>query len=119
MSTHTGTAGSPAADRGEARDLSYGLGGIADSWGLLLALGLFMAALGVIMLAWPGATLVVLAVTFAISLIVGGLYQIAAAFAPDLDGGARALQVVIGALSVLAGVLCLRAPLPDVGRPPR
>jgi uncharacterized membrane protein HdeD (DUF308 family) len=112
MSTHTaGTAGGPAADRGEPKDLSYGLGGIADSWGLLLALGLFMAALGVIMLVWPGATLVVLAVTFAISLLVGGLYHIAGAFAPGMDGGARALEVVIGALSVLAGVLCLRAPL--------
>lgn len=108
MSSHTESADAPTGDR---NDLSSGLAGMADNWGLLLAVGLFMGALGVIMLVWPGATLVVLAVTFAISLFVSGIYYIVGAFTPDTDGGARALQIVIGALSVLAGLLCLRSPL--------
>lgn len=84
---------------------------LAASWGLVLAVGVFMAALGVVMLAWPGVTLTVLAIMFAIALFGTGIHHIVAVFAPGVGAGTRVLDAVMGALSILAGLLCLRSPL--------
>ncbi|MEV6424570.1 HdeD family acid-resistance protein [Streptomyces sp. NPDC051662] len=77
-------------------------------WIILLAAGIAAIALGVCILAWPGATLVVVGVLFGIYLLVNGVFQLAGAFGAHVPGGMRALHFVTGALSVLLGLLCFR-----------
>ena len=85
---------------------------LADHWGLVLAYGAVTIALGFVLALWPETSLVVLAVLLAIQLIVSGGMRIVAAVArSELDGGMRALLGLAGALGVLVGLLCLRAPL--------
>jgi uncharacterized membrane protein HdeD (DUF308 family) len=81
-------------------------------WGLHLFNGAVMVLIGIVMLVWPGASLVVISWLFAISLLVNGVVQILRSIADtDSSGGMRVLFGLLGALSLLAGVLCLRSPL--------
>jgi len=81
-------------------------------WGLHLFNGAVMFLIGIAILVWPGASLVVVSWLFAITLLVNGFVQILRAFADDdATGGQRVLFGLLGALSLLAGVLCLRSPL--------
>ncbi|MGH3355369.1 MAG: HdeD family acid-resistance protein [Nocardioidaceae bacterium] len=89
-----------------------GLGRLGANWGWVLTFGIALVILGVLALAMPGATLLALAVIFAVQLFVNGVFQIVAAFTSDEAGaGTRTLYGVLGALSILVGLLCLRAPL--------
>ena len=81
-------------------------------WGLHLFNGAVMLLIGIGILVWPGASLVVVSWLFAITLLVNGIVQILRAIADsDAGGGMRVLFGLLGALSLLAGVLCLRSPL--------
>jgi uncharacterized membrane protein HdeD (DUF308 family) len=69
-------------------------------------------ALGIAMLVWPGATLLVAIGLLALQLIVAGVVQVGLALGADqISGGDKALVVIGGALSILIGVLILRKPL--------
>jgi uncharacterized membrane protein HdeD (DUF308 family) len=60
-------------------------------------------------LAWPGRTLVVVAVLFGIQLIVTGIFRFAAAFASDdVTGGTRVLLAVLGVISLIIGLYAVR-----------
>src|SRR4030088_150108 len=75
---------------------------VGRHWGWLLAFGVITLVAGVAVLAWPGRTLVVIAVLFGIQLIVTGLFRFVAAFASDdLTGGTRVLLAVLGVLSLI------------------
>jgi len=88
---------------------------LAEHWGLVLAYGLVTLGLGVILLVWPDATIVVFAVLLAIQLIIGGIYRIVTALgASRLDGGMRALVGLSGGLALVVGLLVLREPLQSV-----
>ena len=81
-------------------------------WGLHLFNGVVMLLIGIAILVWPGASLLVVSWLFAITLLVNGIVQILRSIADsDAGGGRRVLFGLIGALSLLAGVLCLRSPL--------
>ncbi len=85
---------------------------VGRHWGLLLAYAATTLVLGIMVLAWPGATLVVAAVLFAVQLLAGGVVNIVQAIATDeASGGQRALLAVLGAFAVLVGLLALRSPL--------
>lgn len=89
-----------------------GLSRVGDHWGVVVGFGTVTILLGLVLVIWPKATLVVLAVFLAIQLLVNGIFQLVSAFAASTtDGGARALLGVSGALSLIVGLLCLRAPL--------
>ncbi|MCL7378245.1 HdeD family acid-resistance protein [Streptomyces sp. 35G-GA-8] len=77
-------------------------------WFVLLMAGIAAIALGVCVLAWPGATLLVVGVLFGIYLLVTGVFQLAGAFGSHVPGGMRVLHFVTGALSVLLGLICFR-----------
>ncbi|MBD0860460.1 DUF308 domain-containing protein [Gordonia sp. zg691] len=67
--------------------------------------------IGVIAILWPGPTIVVVAMLFAISLIIAGIFRIYQAFAASFLGtGMRILLGVIGAIVLLAGVIALFSP---------
>jgi uncharacterized membrane protein HdeD (DUF308 family) len=85
------------------------LGAFANiAWQFLLAAGVAAIALGVLVLAWPGATLAVVGVLFGIYLLVSGVFQLAGAFGTHVPGHMRALSFVTGAVSVLLGLICFR-----------
>jgi uncharacterized membrane protein HdeD (DUF308 family) len=85
-------------------------------WGLHLFNGAVMVLIGIAALVWPDASLLVISWLFAISLLVNGLVQIMRSFADsEAPGGRRVLFGLLGALALLAGVLCLRSPLQTLG----
>ncbi len=78
-------------------------------WGWLLAFGVITLLVGVLALAWPGPTLLVIAVLFGIQLIVTGIFRFVSAFASgDLTGGTRVLLAVLGVLSLIIGLYAVR-----------
>jgi uncharacterized membrane protein HdeD (DUF308 family) len=78
-----------------------------------LLLGLVDLAAGVIALAWPGPTALVLVLIVGIWAIIIGVVEIAAAFAAGEPAGTRALFILAGLISIAFGVvLCAR---PGIG----
>lgn len=100
-------------------DARPGTGGVsprpmAGRWSAAAGAGVLYGAvtvvLGVLVLAWPGATLVVALAIFAAHLFVHGFTQIAQVFREST--GSRRVMAAIGAgLSFLVGFLVLRQPL--------
>ena len=65
------------------RGIVRGIGSVVErppAWGLQLAIGVVETGLGVAALAWPGATLVVLAVIMGLNLLLAGILEAAFAF---------------------------------------
>ena len=78
-------------------------------WGWLMAFGIISLLAGVAVLAWPGRTLIVVAVLFGVQLVVTGIFRFVAAFASeDLTGGTRVLLAVLGVLSLIIGLYAVR-----------
>jgi uncharacterized membrane protein HdeD (DUF308 family) len=85
------------------------LGRLGRHWGLALFFGIVTLALGVLALAWPGRTLIVVAVVFGVQLVVMGIWRFVAAFAvSDAGGGTRVLYALLGVLSLVIGLYALR-----------
>jgi len=74
-----------------------------------LIVGAILSALvGIIVLAWPMATLVVVAVLFGLYFLARGIVRIAVgAFGPGLTAGGRALSIILGVLLVGVGIYAL------------
>jgi len=82
---------------------------VGRHWGWVLAFGVITLLIGVAALAWPGRTLVVVAVLFGIQLVVMGIFRFAGAFASDdLTGGTRVLLALLGVLSLIIGLYAVR-----------
>lgn len=77
-------------------------------WKAMLAWGVLTLILGVLVLAWPGKSILVAAVLFGIYLLAAGIAQIVMAFLLDVSGGERVLLFISGALSIVLGVLAFR-----------
>jgi uncharacterized membrane protein HdeD (DUF308 family) len=94
---------------GPQPDAADVLASIGRHWGWFMAFGVITLLAGVAVLAWPGRTLVVIAVLFGIQLIVTGIFRFVAAFASDdLTGGTRVLLAVLGVLSLIIGLYAVR-----------
>ena len=50
-------------------------------------------------MAWPGPTVVVLAILFGIQILVSGIFSFIGAFAADESGGMRVWNVILGCLA--------------------
>jgi|tagenome__1003787_1003787.scaffolds.fasta_scaffold20722831_1 uncharacterized membrane protein HdeD (DUF308 family) len=88
---------------------------LGESRGLRIAFGVVTTVAGVLILAWPGGTLVAVAVLLGIQLIVGGVFRAITAFTFPADGvAARILFLLLGILLVVLGILCLRSPLQTI-----
>jgi uncharacterized membrane protein HdeD (DUF308 family) len=67
--------------------------------------------LGIVALAWPGATLLTVAILFGSYLIVSGVFRLTIAFtAQRLSPGVRWLFGILGGLVIVAGIFCLSNP---------
>lgn len=67
--------------------------------------------LGVLVLFWPGISLLVVAILFGVALIVAGLYRIVFGASVPASAGFRWLMIILGVLTVVAGVICLARPV--------
>jgi uncharacterized membrane protein HdeD (DUF308 family) len=84
------------------------LGRVGRHWGWVLAFGIITVLAGIVVLAWPGPTLVVIAIFFGIELVVLGIFRFVAAFGHDLTAGTRILYALLGVLSLIVGLYALR-----------
>lgn len=84
------------------------------SWQLAITAGLCAIVLGVLIMAWPGETLVVAAALFSAYLLVYGIFQLAGTFGRHVPGPMRALAFLSGAVSILLGLVCLRGPAESI-----
>ena len=75
-----------------------------------LLLGLVDLAAGVIALAWPGPTALVLVLIVGIWAVIAGIAEIAAAFAAGEPAGTRALFILAGLISIAFGVVLFARP---------
>jgi uncharacterized membrane protein HdeD (DUF308 family) len=85
------------------------LASIGRIWWLLLFGGVISLVVGIIVISWPDKTVIVVAVLFAIYLIISGIFEIVRSFASGLTGGTRALLLITGVLSVILGIFAIRS----------
>ena len=81
---------------------------VAKAWWLGLIVGLITLAGGIVLVAYPGPTLTVIALLVGIELLIGGLFLIVGALGHP--AGSRVWGVLGGSLAVIAGVIVLRHP---------
>src|SRR5215472_14635468 len=80
-----------------------------SAWPALLSAGLGCLVVGILLLAWPKATLLVAAVLIGVSLVLAGLERLIHGFtAHDASGGRRVGSVVVGLLAIVVGLYLIR-----------
>ncbi|CAL2056305.1 MULTISPECIES: HdeD family acid-resistance protein [Streptomyces] len=84
------------------------------AWQVVLVTGIASLILGILVLVWPGHSLVVAGVLFGLYLLVSGVFQLTAAFGTHQATSLRVLAFISGALSILLGLLCFRGPMQSI-----
>ena len=87
---------------------------VADHWGLIVLLGILSVILGLLAIAYPGATIVTVSIFFAAWLFVSGIFYLISSFTRDGDTGSRVLSAILGVLSIIVGWALLRTPFQSV-----
>jgi uncharacterized membrane protein HdeD (DUF308 family) len=77
-------------------------------WTSTILSGVLAVILGVVILLWPGPSIVVAAVLFGVYLLVSGIAQVFSAFSLPVSAGGRILLFISGAVSVILAVLAFR-----------
>jgi uncharacterized membrane protein HdeD (DUF308 family) len=78
-------------------------------WTSMILFGLTAVILGVVILVWPGKSILVAAVLFGVYLVLSGVVLVLLAFnEPFAGGGIRFLNFISGVASVILGVLAFR-----------
>ena len=77
------------------------------SWGWILFFGIMTLIAGILTVAWPGRTVLVIAVLFGLQLFIGGIFRLVIAFT-DEAAGHRVAYTLIGIFAIVVGILCLR-----------
>jgi len=85
-----------------------------NAWQLLILIGITSVALGVIILVWPGKTLLVVGVLFGIYLVVSGVGYMFAAFGTHAGAAMGVLAFLTGAVSLVLGFFCFRDRLESI-----
>ncbi|MGH3904018.1 MAG: HdeD family acid-resistance protein [Pseudonocardiaceae bacterium] len=84
---------------------------VGRSRGWTVALGALTLVAGILLLVWPGQSILVLAVILGIWLLVAGVFRLVAAVALDEgQGSSRVLIALLGVVAILVGILCLARP---------
>src|SRR5271166_3257649 len=77
-------------------------------WKSTLVSGVLTVVLGVLVLMWPGISIIAASVIFGVYLLVSGVAQVIFAFSPHVGTGARILLFLSGAASLILAVLAFR-----------
>jgi uncharacterized membrane protein HdeD (DUF308 family) len=78
-------------------------------WKSALLSGILAVILGILVLTWPGKTIIVAAIIFGAYLLVTGIAQVVFAFSLHVSAGGRVLLFISGAASLILAVLCFRS----------
>ncbi|SNX62329.1 uncharacterized membrane protein HdeD [Streptomyces sp. TLI_55] len=84
------------------------------AWQVVLITGIASLILGVLVLIWPGSTLLATGILFGVYLVVSGVFQLVSAFGTHKTTGLRVLAFISGALSILLGLFCFRGPMQSI-----
>ncbi|GLP70656.1 MULTISPECIES: HdeD family acid-resistance protein [unclassified Streptomyces] len=84
------------------------------AWQVVLLTGIASLILGVLVLVWPGASLLAAGVLFGVYLLISGIFQLVAAFGTHRTTALRVLAFISGTLSILLGLFCLRGPMRSI-----
>ncbi|MFJ9816095.1 HdeD family acid-resistance protein [Streptomyces sp. NPDC101151] len=81
------------------------------AWQVVLVTGIASLVLGVLVLVWPGASLLAAGVLFGLYLLISGVFQLISAFGTHKTTSLRVLAFISGAVSILLGLFCFRGPM--------
>ncbi|MER6430948.1 HdeD family acid-resistance protein [Streptomyces sp900105245] len=84
------------------------------AWQVVLLTGIVSLILGILVLIWPGPSVLAAGVLFGLYLVISGVFQLAAAFGTHRTTSLRVLAFVSGALSILLGLFCFRGPMESI-----
>ncbi len=84
--------------------------GLKGAGWIMIAAGAISIIAGILAIAYPDITLLVLAIFTGVNLIVLSALSLVDAFHADRDSGARALSATLGVLGIIAGLVVLRRP---------
>lgn len=89
-------------------------GSAAPAWWLLVAVGVLSIAVGILAVAWPGKTLLLIGWAFGIFLLLNGIAELFAARDAGLSPGLRVLRILLGMIALAAGILLVIHPAHSV-----
>ena len=89
-----------------------GTHGQHESRGWSIALGVLAVIIGIMVLAWPGATSLAVLYLFAAWALVGGIIELAGAFMGGQSAGQRVWLVILGLLGIALGIALSSTPRP-------
>jgi uncharacterized membrane protein HdeD (DUF308 family) len=78
-------------------------------WKSTLASGVLALALGILVLVWPGISVLVAAIVFGAYLLIAGVVQVIFALSLNVSVSGRLLLFISGAAALLLAALCLRS----------
>lgn len=81
---------------------------IRDPWAPMLLVGALTVTLGAVVLGWPDRSIVFAAVMFGVYLVSSGIAAVLFAFSLHVPAADRVLLFIVGALSLILGVLSFR-----------
>jgi uncharacterized membrane protein HdeD (DUF308 family) len=106
VSTTNDLTPTPGVTDAEARQI---VGALGKHWGVVLSFGIIIAGLGIAVMAWPDATIKVLAVLLGVSLLISGIFSLVGSFTqPDQQTGSRVMMAISGALSIVLGFIAFQ-----------
>jgi uncharacterized membrane protein HdeD (DUF308 family) len=88
--------------------VATGVPQIGRNWWLFLVVGVISILAGILAIVYPDITLLALGIFVGVGLLFIGALDIAEAIAGSPDS--RALTSIVGVLSIIAGIVCLRRP---------
>jgi uncharacterized membrane protein HdeD (DUF308 family) len=81
---------------------------IRDPWAPMLLVGAVTVTLGAVVLGWPDRSIVFAAVMFGVYLVASGIASVLFAFSLHVPAADRVLLFIVGALSLILGVVSFR-----------
>ena len=87
---------------------------LGNHWGWILFFGVMTLGAGIAAVAWPGRTVLVVAVLFGFHLIFTGIFRLVSAFTLPVEGGVRWILAIGGVLGIIVGLLCLQSVIQTV-----
>ena len=104
-----GVTGQDYPSAGQDDRAGFGPDFARSTWPAFMAAGIGAIVVGIMLLAWPKATLTIVAVLIGASLVVAGLLRLIDGFtAHDASGGRRVAHVLIGLLAIIVGLYFIR-----------
>jgi uncharacterized membrane protein HdeD (DUF308 family) len=91
-----------------------GIAGRHEGGGWAVAVGILAVIMGIVTLAWPGATSLAVLYIIAAWAIISGVADIAGAFVGGISGGRRVWLVIIGLLGIGIGIYFFVHPVTGV-----